>query len=628
MPRYFQLFARNREGKLNMKFAAIFGIATMFLLASCGGGQPPEPVRITISPQFSVAIDQGATQQFTATVTGTSNTGVAWSVQEGAVGGSITATGLYTAPAKAGTFHVLATSQADSTKSAAVEVRVNNIAVSVSPNGIGIDQGTTQQFTATITGTVYKGVTWSVQEGPAGGTVTPAGLYTAPAKAGTYYVVATSQADGTKTGTATVQVPEVSLTVSPRSAGVVRMGTLQFSAVVSGSVDKRVNWSVQEGAAGGSITADGIYTAPDAPGTFTVVATSVADPLKSANALVSLVDNGFTLVGETSIPRRFHTATLLANGEVLVTGGYTEVCDPNCRSVWSASAEIFDPVTNQFRATGAMSSPRSMHTATLLSDGKVLVIGGSSGSAYLSTAELYDPATGSFSPAGGLNDPRAEHTATRLADGRVFVAGGPAPGGGSLFTTEIYDPGTRSFTPARGMIERRSAHTASLLPDGKVLLAGGSANWVVSSDSAEIFDPSSGTFAATGNLAEVRQSHTATVLGSGRVLVAGGAKLVDVWDMDYYDDVQVFDPGIGTFGPTATMSIKRFRHTATLLPDGKVLLAGGEGTVTAELFDPVTSSFSLTGSLTKERFGHTATLLKDGRVLIVGGSSDKSAEVY
>ena len=177
------------------------------MLAGCGGGgagSSGPPVAITISPATASLIP-AATQPFSATVTHTGNSAVTWSVQEGATGGAVTSAGVYTAPATAGTYHVVATSQADTTKTALATVTVH-IAVAVSPTTATITFGQNQPFTVTVTGTANTVVTWSVQEGAAGGSITSAGVYTPPAAAGTYHEVATSQADPTQQSVATVVV--------------------------------------------------------------------------------------------------------------------------------------------------------------------------------------------------------------------------------------------------------------------------------------------------------------------------------------------------------------------------------------------------------------------------------------
>jgi hypothetical protein len=427
-----------------------------------------------------------------------------------------------------------------------------------------------------------------------------------------------------------VTVNALAISIRPSSAALTPGRTQTFRATVTGTVQTGVTWSVQQGAAGGSISSEGVYTAPSALGTYQLVATSMWDSSRTASATAIVVDTGFVLTGEMGTARRYHTATLLANGEVLLAGGSVEVCDPSCRQVPLASAEIFNPATNQFRPTGSMSVPRAHHTATVLGDGKVLIAGGQEreGCVWLGSSELYDPATGNFILAGNMNATRGFHTATLLPDGSVLMAGGYSSSDCTvLSSTEIYNPATNGFIPAAEMKSRRLWHTASVLSDGKVLLAGGSFDGWFSTDSVESFDPAAGTFTLTGTLGIARDCHTMTVLPDGRVLIAGGERL---FGMDYgvYDHGQLFNAATGSSGAPVPMSYARVYHTATLMPNGRVLLAGGSDTITAEWFDPATSTFGPVFAMVKERFGHTATLLLDGRVLIAGGAGDKSTEIY
>ncbi|HYS11311.1 MAG TPA: hypothetical protein VEP66_21420 [Myxococcales bacterium] len=256
-------------------------------------------ISVAVIPR-NASVVTGGSLPFTATVSGTSgnqSTAVTWSVQESG-GGSINASGQYTAPGSTGTYHVIATSVADTSKKDTATVSVTStpvIAVSVSPGAVSTLTGGTIPFTATVTGTTTgqsTAVTWSVQES-GGGSVSASGVYTAPSSGGTYHVVATSVADTSKKDTATVTVtaPVITVAVSPQATETTPGGSLSFSAAVGGSTTGQstaVTWSVQEGAAGGTVTSSGGYTAPATSGTYHVVATSVADPSKSGTATVSV----------------------------------------------------------------------------------------------------------------------------------------------------------------------------------------------------------------------------------------------------------------------------------------------------------------------------------------------------
>jgi hypothetical protein len=240
------------------------------------------------------------------------------------------------------------------------------------------------------------------------------------------------------------------------------------------------------------------------------------------------------------VPRELHTATLLTDGRVLITGGVTggsplgsgSVVLASYRTVESSSsvlrtAELYDPATGTFSPTGSMSTIRDHHTATLLQDGRVLVVGGGGeGYASQTSAELYDPAKGSFSGTGSLKSGRWLHTATLLADGRVLVAGGRSPKDSTYASAELYNPRTGRFTSTGSMKASRQQQTATLLPDGRVLIAGGfqqdgASGWDVLS-STELYDPGNGTFSPAGSMGDARQDGTATLLDDGRVLIVGG----------------------------------------------------------------------------------------------------------
>jgi len=195
-------------------------------------------VAVSVAPG-TASVVAGTTQQFSATVTGSSNTAVTWSVQESSGCGSVSSSGLYTAPSAAATCHVVAKSQADGTKTATatVTVTVPVVTVTVTPSSAAVNGCATLQLTATVTGSSNTAVTWSVQEGSAGGTVSSSGLYTAPSTNGTYHVVATSQANGTSSAAAALTVTNqiLSVSVSPATATVAAGGSAQFTATITTS---------------------------------------------------------------------------------------------------------------------------------------------------------------------------------------------------------------------------------------------------------------------------------------------------------------------------------------------------------------------------------------------------------
>ena len=205
------------------------------------------------------------------------------------------------------------------------------------------------------------------------------------------------------------------------------------------------------------------------------------------------------------------TATLLKNGTVMIAGG----------NYAPTAAEIFDPVSGRFTSLPSMVSPHAYHTATLLADGRVLVAGGMNSNQSSNAAEIFDPASGKFTSTASLGTPRWGHTATLLHDGRVLIAGGVASGSSSpaaLNSAELFDPASGTFSPTdKPMFAQRYGHYAVLLGSGQVLIGGGFPNI-----SAELFDPATNTFSLTGIMTVARGGATATLLASGQVLVAGG----------------------------------------------------------------------------------------------------------
>ena len=589
-------------------------LVLLVVLPDCGGGGTG--VAVSISPPFANVI-QGGTQSFTAKVTGSTNSAVNWTVQEG-IGGSITSMGVYTAPNKGGTFHVIATSQADTSKSSTAIATVPPVAVSLNQTDVTIDVGNQFTFIANVTGTVNTAVSWAIQEGASGGSITSSGIYTAPGTHGTFHVITTSQADTTQKVTATVTVAPLLVSVSPPSDALGPLGVRVFSPTVNTSLNANVTWSVQEGAAGGSITASGQYTAPNNTGLFHVVATSIQDPTKNGAASVTIVPSGFRPTGDMSAGRTGHTATLLQSGKVLMAGGDPCLFDgfyyENCPL---SSAELYDPGTGTFAATGKMSVTRVSHTATLLSNGEVLVAGG-----HDASAELYDPTSGKFAATGSMSVGRQSHSATLLANGKVLIAGG-ASVSGTLATAELYDPNSGIFTATGTMTTPRTAHTASLLANGKVLIAGG-VNSVGVVATAELYDPTTGTFTAANSMVSKRASHVATLLSSGNVLLTGGSDDNGA----LLSSAEVYDVVSGAFAATGNMMTARDEHLAILLANGTVLVAGGSSGFTAELYNTGSGTFTQTGSTEAVRLLPAAVLLQDGRVLVGGGSGINSAELY
>lgn len=330
--------------------------------------------------------------------------------------------------------------------------------------------------------------------------------------------------------------------------------------------------------------------------------------------------SGFCGSGNLSTARAYPTAALIKGGQVLIAGGQTSAGASN-------AADMYDPGTGTVTGFATMVTARFKHTATTLNDGTVLIVGGqldnSGNPALATTAELFNPGTGTF--ANTTNAPSVArtggHTATLLADGTVLIAGGVDSNGLVLQEAEIYNSTNQTFTAVGSMTHARFQHTASLLANGKVLMAGGTDN------TAELYDPVAQTFTLTGNLSVARLNPSGTLLTNGQVLIAGGLSNNNTGS---FSTAELYNAATGTFTLTSGgLNAARGAHTATLLPDGTVLVAGGFNCPppacqnpiqsSAEVFNPTTSTFTNTGSLINFRWQDTAILLNDGTVLVAGG---------
>ncbi|HKE23385.1 MAG TPA: kelch repeat-containing protein [Bryobacteraceae bacterium] len=351
----------------------------------------------------------------------------------------------------------------------------------------------------------------------------------------------------------------------------------------------------------------------------------------------------FTATGAMTVARSWHTATLLKNGRVLIAGGVTD-----SSSSVTASAELYDPTGGTFSPTGNMTIPRAAHTAILLSDGRVLIAGGftlGENVPWLTTAEIYDPSTGTFTATSDMIHAHECGQAHVLNNGKVLLSGGSDDPIRNLQIpdAQLYDPTTGSFSaagtyatvPPNGTYCGGRASTS--LVDGRVLI-------VWEDDLAEIYDPETGSFIQTGK--PLGPSYnvglaTATLLMDGKVLVAGGDDGSNSGRTDY-TSTELFDAPTGSFAPGGSMSAGRDGASATLLPNGTVLIAGGGYGYdlgvpygpSADVYDPVSGIFRAGPEMVTSRSHHTATLLNDGRVLIAGGDWDSSfgptplAELY
>jgi WD40 repeat protein len=332
---------------------------------------------------------------------------------------------------------------------------------------------------------------------------------------------------------------------------------------------------------------------------------------KNHAALTSSNDSILPTVSMNT-PRSGHTATLLPNGKVLFAGGMER------NGTYFNSVELYSPMTGKFHPAGSMSAARVGHTATLLPNGKVLIVGGFDGNGSLATAEVYDPATDTFAATGSMASRRGDFTATLLQSGKVLVAGGED--NTALSSAELYDPAIRKFVPTNSMTSGRTMQTATLLPDGQVLIAGGGP-YQKPLATAELYNPASGIFSSTGKMNIARYKHAAQLLPDGNVLIMGGSDGRD--RRGQYSSAEVYDTSRNTFTSVGSMTTARYKFPEAVvrLKTGEIFIAGGSER--SEVYDVKTGAFSaVDGQMDGARSYSTATLLGDGRVLIAGGYDD------
>ena len=328
---------------------------------------------------------------------------------------------------------------------------------------------------------------------------------------------------------------------------------------------------------------------------------------KSLDMIVAIAASSYSRKGAEGVPR---LGTMKALHRV-ISSIWTATSNPMRRMAFpllflGAGLILLQPCAGapfEFEQTGSLITARSQHTATLLPNGKVLVAGGlDSSSNSLASAELYDPASGTWTETGDLAFARSQHTATLLPNGKVLVAGGLDSGSDGRVLV------------AGGKVDHSSEPEMETQPDCHPVC-------LVGTRKAELYDPETGTWARTGNLKIARSRPTATLLFDGNVLVAGGFMGGDFATPT--SSAELYDPVIGAWTPTHTLNSPRAQHTATLLPDGEVLAAGGLGQIythaSAELYDPASQTWTRTGNMKGTRREHTAALLPNGQVFVVGG---------
>jgi len=323
-----------------------------------------------------------------------------------------------------------------------------------------------------------------------------------------------------------------------------------------------------------------------------------------------------------------HTAHLLSDGRVIVVGGETG-------STPLATTELYDPASNSWSAGPSMQTARIQHSATLLQSGKLLVVGGlGPGPSLTGSAELFDPKTTSWSSAGSIS-PRRGHAAALLPDGRVLVSGGNPyatdTGAENLADTTIFDPDRNSWTLSAAMIKPRAGHIMVTLRTGRLLVAGG---WSRSGalNETEIYDFAKNMWAVAAPMVMARVNAAGVVLNDGRVLVAGGCGGCPF--------AELYDPTTNAWTTPTQPQTNPGYPRLTMLADGRAVMTGGSGPppdfngvggftplAIAEIYDPAAGTWTRTVGPGAPRQANSATLLSDGRVLVAGGSADNNPAV-
>ncbi len=514
------------------------------------------------------------------------------------------------------------------TRTARVSFVSGLVSIAVTPAAPSIASGLTQQFTATgtfsdtSTADLTAKVAWA-SDSPALATIdVTSGLATAVGVGSSVVTATLGSVSGSATLNGTTAVVE-SISIAPAVCGVglstQLTATGTYSDGTTHNVTNQATWTSGTPAVATVGPTTGLASCVSA-GSTTITAT-----VGSVEGSLSLttIANAWTPAASMLFAGVNHTATLLQNNEVLVVGGNSSI-----------SGEIYDPVSNGWTEIANWVT-LSGHTATLLANGKVLIAGGTGYLSYPPTglpqttasADLYDRVANAWSSAGSMSTPRESATATLLPNGQVLIAGGDSgPTNASLASAEVYDPVANTWSLAASMTTSRENHTATQLQSGLVLVVGGTYSPAAST---ELYDPVANTWSSAGTLTYPRAFHTATLLPNGKVIVAGGTSNGSAG----VAASEIYDPAANSWSVAASLIYPRWSHAAALLTNGTVMVAGGYDISpssapisapewdSAEIYDPVADKWSATGSMATARASTNATVLANGAVLVEGGET-------
>src|ERR1700722_819446 len=625
------------------RIARALPVAALLALTACGGGGgnsgsgagssggamvATAPV-ITLQPQ-SLVVALNSAASFGTTATGNGTLSYQWRFNGQPISGATAASyavGTSVTISQAGNYDCVVTDTLSGT-TATTASSVATLTVEATPNAATLtgEGGVLPNSSGHIVSTTMQSnvsYVWNISNGAiTAGQGTNQISYSAGALGQTTITVTISDLAGTVSAIKNVAVvtalPAVSIFAQPK----VLIGSPAISASAPvGDPGQSYAWTLTSGSATATLVSGQTagmldFAVGASPGTYQIglSITDAASRQAQDSVTVAVVSSTFVADARDPGPRMLHTATLLNDGRVLIVGGDAGIGNLTSSPVPTsgtgsqilASAELYDPASNSFASVESMATARFEHTATRLNDGRVLVVGGANSTTLaLLSTEIYDPATRSWSAGPALATARAMHTATLMGDGRVLVCGG-FNSGGVLASAEIFDPVANAWSSAGTMSTPRTLHAAVLLANGQLLVAAGINSGSLLA-SAELYDPTTNAWTSTGSLPNAGNGLGAVLLLSGQALVG-----------DY-----LYDPASAAWSnaaPMSPLSLGPGGSSFTLLLNGQVLATAGhlELAGSTTIYDPVKQMWVMTLPLSTGSYS-TTTLLADGRVLTVGG---------